>query len=149
MKLANKEIEWIEELILQHMRPHQLSVADPLTDRAKYRFFADLGENAVPLLLLALADAYATKRVDMGSLTEYEDFVSEMLDYAFKEALEPISPLLDGNQVMALLGIEPSPMVGRILSSLLEAQYLKQIHTIEEAREFVLNWQKTSFDENN
>jgi poly(A) polymerase len=140
LKLANKEIERIEKLILEHMRPHQLSNSEEISERAKYRFFRDLGQEGALLLLLALADAYATKRIPMGSLYQYEEFVSDMLDYGFREDLKKISPLLDGNGIMNLLGIEPSPQVGKILSSLLEAQHLNQVNNRKEAEEFILQW---------
>lgn len=146
LKLANKEIERIEHLILEHMRPHQLSNSEEITDRAKYRFFRDLGDEGILLLLLALADAYATKRIPMGTLFQYEAFLGEMLDYGFREDLKKITPLMDGNGIMNLLGIEPSPQVGKILSSLLEAQHLKQVNNRKEAEEFILQWLKTPDD---
>ena len=69
-----------------------------------------------------------------------------MLDYGFREDLKKITPLMDGNGVMNLLGIEPSPQVGQILSSLLEAQHLKQVNNRKEAEEFILQWLKTPDD---
>jgi tRNA nucleotidyltransferase/poly(A) polymerase len=146
LKLSNKETEFIEHLILEHMRPHQLSNAEEVSDRAKYRFFRDLSEEGPFLLLLALADAYATKRIPMGTLTQYEAFVSDMLDYGFKENLKQVTPLMDGNGVMNLLGIEPSPQVGHILASLLEAQHLNRVSNRKEAEEFILQWLKNPDD---
>jgi hypothetical protein len=50
---------------------------------------------------------------------------------ASAEASTP--PLLDGDDVMAAVGIGPGPMVGRLLADLREAQALGHIQTREEA----------------
>ncbi len=140
LHLSNKEIDFMEALILEHMRPHQLSNAETLTERAKYRFFSSLKNPAIPLLLLALADAYATRRIPIGTLLPYEDFVKEMLDYAFREDLKKLPPLLDGYDIMSLLKLAPSPLIGQIQASLTEAQHLKKVSSKREAEEFVLNY---------
>ncbi len=143
LKLSNREQEWIEGLILEHMRPHQLSNADLLTERAKYRFFRDLGSLAVPILLLGLSDAYATRRVKMPGLPAYEAFVADMLDYGFKKEKEAIAPLLNGNDIMKLLDLAPCPKVGKLIEALLEAQHLQQVCTRREAEAFMQEKSKT------
>jgi len=48
-----------------------------------------------------------------------------------------MKPLLTGEEVMALLGIEPGPRVGEVLRFLLEGQIEGRIGTREEAEEAV------------
>ncbi len=137
LKLSNKEIEILEKLILMHMRPHNLSSVLELTERSIYRFFRDTGKLSVPLLFLALADAYATRKCKMGELKEYEQFVNTMLDYFFKPKEVYVKPLLDGNEIMEILGLKPSKKVGEVLEDLKETQALAQIKTKEEAINYI------------
>lgn len=137
LKLSNKEIEIIENLILLHMRPHNLSSAPELTERSIYRFFRDTEKLGVPLLLLALADAYATRKCKMGELKDYERFVKIMLDYFFKPKEEHVKPLLDGFEIMEILKLEPSKKIGEILEDLKEAQALFQIKSKIEAINYI------------
>ena len=52
----------------------------------------------------------------------------------------PQRPLLSGEEVMALLGLQEGPEVGRALKALLEAQAEGRVGTKEEARAFLLYW---------
>jgi putative nucleotidyltransferase with HDIG domain len=139
MKFSNTEIGWISKIIEYHMRPHNLSNAEVITPKARYRFFRECSETAIPLLLLALADAYATRLILMGELSEYEKFVSDMLAfYSIPEQIKPV-PLLNGNEIMEILSIPPSKQIGALLEELLEFQSLKQIQNKEEAIIYLKN----------
>lgn len=48
-----------------------------------------------------------------------------------------MKPLLNGREVMALLGIEPGPRVGEVLQFLLDQQVEGKIRTRAEAEEAV------------
>ncbi len=139
LKLSGKEIEIVESLIVQHMRPHNLSSVTGITPRSMYRFFRDTGDLGVPLLFLALADAYATRKCKMGELKEYEEFVNTMIDYFFKPKEVQSKPLIDGYEIMELLAIKPSPKVGEILEDLKEAQALNVVKTKEEAENYIIS----------
>ncbi len=54
-----------------------------------------------------------------------------------KEIIE--KPLLSGKEIIEILGIEPSPLVGKIKKALLEKQIEGVIRTKEQALEFVRN----------
>lgn len=136
---SKREIDYILQLIETHMRPHGLSNAEYVSPKAQYRFFRDLGEAAIGSLLLALADAYATKLVAMGTLVEYEHFISEWLDFAFTPQKNIRKPLLNGVEIMTLLNIPPSPMVGTMMELLMEEESLGTITSQEQARQFLLS----------
>jgi len=51
---------------------------------------------------------------------------------SYEETIAP-RPLVDGNELMTVLGIEPGPEVGRLLDLLEEAQAAGEIATAEEA----------------
>ena len=56
---------------------------------------------------------------------------------SIKDTLEPLPKLLDGNEVMKILNIKPSPKLGEIMDALNEAQISGDVITKEHAVEFV------------
>jgi tRNA nucleotidyltransferase/poly(A) polymerase len=51
-------------------------------------------------------------------------------------------PLLDGNEIAAIAGIEPGPQLGVVKRALLEAQLVGKVKTRQEAEQFVHNYAK-------
>ena len=120
------------------MRPHGLSSAEYVTPNAQFRFFRQLGEGAIGSLLLALADAYATRMLPMGSLTEYEQFISRWLDFAYSPQKNIRKPLLNGDMIMEILQIPPSALIRLIMEDLMERESEGNLHTSEDARQYIL-----------
>ena len=54
-----------------------------------------------------------------------------------KDTLKPLPKLLDGNEIMDILKINQSPVLGEIITSLKEAQLNGDITTTSEAVVFV------------
>lgn len=136
LRLSGRATGVLGRLVAQHLRPMHLTQAGRITRRARYRFFRDLGEDARDLLLLALADAAGMDgrpplEVWAGAGGAVLRSLMEGVAEASAEASAP--PLLDGDDVMAAVGIGPGPMVGRLLADLREAQALGHIQTREEA----------------
>ena len=52
----------------------------------------------------------------------------------------PAPQLLSGDDVMALLGIEPGPAVGQALDALEEEVEAGEVTDADEARAFLLDW---------
>lgn len=102
---------------LQH-EPLTLDVSDPV---ATHHFFRAAGAASPEVLLLARAvDPEAAERVD-ALLAAYH-----------RPGREPVR-LLDGQEVMAELGLAPGPGVGQWLEELLAAQLRGQVTTRGEA----------------
>lgn len=136
LRLSGKAVDVLERLVRHHLRPMHLGQVAPLTRRARYRFFRDLGAEARDLLLLTLADAAAVRgdspldiwRGPAGRL------VSDLLGGWEEDRLQTAaSPLVRGEDVMAAFGISPGPEVGRLLALAREAQDLGVVRTREEA----------------
>ena len=140
---ASKEVQFVTSLIRWHMRPHNLSNVENLTDRAKYRFFRDTDPFSIPILLIAMADAYATRMVPMKELPLYEKFVDDMLNYAFTPGSISQNPLLDGFEIMEATGLPPGKIIGYIRTQLLEEQNLGEIVTKQDAIEWCQRFIKT------
>lgn len=138
--LSKVDSEHVAKLVNGHMRPFHLLGAQSrgqLTMRGVRRLVQDVGEDLPGLFALAMADTLAgrgpLRPVDTEErLSKLYKHVAHMRDEAITAALaEP--PLLNGNQLMAALGLAPGPEVGRILGIIREAQLEGQIGSAYEA----------------
>ncbi|WP_456393586.1 HD domain-containing protein [Persephonella sp.] len=95
-------------------------------------------EMALYLFLLTYADVYATSEDD-EFLKQLSLFVIYLQEYYFdfyrKNIVE--QPLLTGREIMEILNIPPSPVVGRAKELLMQQQISGKIKTKEEAIEFL------------
>jgi poly(A) polymerase len=137
MHFSSKEVRFIADCIQWHMRPHNLSSVENLSKRAQYRFFRDTSPNSIPILLIALADAYATRMVPLQELPQYEDFIKNMLQYIFTPGIYQQTPLLDGHAIMAITGLSPGKQVGDLQKKILEEQGVGNITSKQEAEEWI------------
>ena len=139
-RLSGRNVSVLERLVRHHLRPMHLAIAGAVTRRARYRFFRDLGDDALDLLLLALADAAALRgdspvTIWAGAAGR---MVRELMAGHAEQALALAErPLLDGRDVMALLDIPAGPEVGRLLHALREAQGTGAVRTREDAVAFL------------
>lgn len=142
-----KRLKWsrpierlITRLIAAHLRPGQLYHQGPPTDKAVHRFYRNIGEDTPELITLAFGDLGATRGPGLeetrGAL---ENSLRELLaGYpVFVDSQKKLPKLLDGEQIMQLLGIKPGRLVGELLEELEEAQALEQVTDREEAERFV------------
>ncbi len=142
--LSKDEVQRIRLIVRHHMRIHfhanrLLTQGKDPSRKAIYRFFRDSGEAGVDLALLALADTRAT----YGASLKQETWAASLeicrilLENYWEKPGETIDPprLLDGNQLMQKLDLEPGPRVGELLEAIREAQAAGKINTSEEALE--------------
>ena len=149
LRLSGRATGVLGRLVAQHLRPMHLTQAGRITRRARYRFFRDLDEDARDLLLLALADAAGMDGrppLEVWAGAGGAVLRSLMEGAAEASAVASTPPLLDGDDVMAAVGIGPGPMVGRLLADLREAQALGHIRTREEALASVRRATRPSHD---
>ena len=68
--------------------------------------------------------------------------MKKLLDFYLevKPTLKPLPKLVDGIEIMQILGIQQSPELGKIINELHEAQLSEEVNTKEEAIEFVKNY---------
>ncbi|MDD3896740.1 MAG: CCA tRNA nucleotidyltransferase [Candidatus Peribacteraceae bacterium] len=85
------------------------------------------------LLQLFWLDIAGTNPSDF---TLYEKIIADYNEFLDSHPLPP-KPLLDGSDVMELLGMPPGERVGEILQLLYDAQVRKEVTTKSEAREFL------------
>jgi len=127
--------------VAEHLRPVQLAqVGEVPTRRALYRFYRALGDGVQGVLLLALADAAASRGPSMTSdgWSRHVAYMNSLLVRSMKEEGIVDPPrLLTGDDVMRELGMPAGPAIGKLLEALREAQAAGEVETREAAVEFV------------
>jgi hypothetical protein len=105
-----------------------------------FRYFRDTKDEAVSIVLLALADQRSTR----GPLTtthdvkHHQDICLPLVKkYFAKKQEKPFVRLLDGYDLIKEFGLEPGPQFSKILAKVEEAQQLGKITTKADAILFV------------
>ena len=143
--LSNDEVERIKNIILHHMRFHFFTSRiegnhqEP-SRKAIYRYFRDAGEAGVDLVLLSLADLRGiydhtlTQETWVAAL----DVARILLENYWEKREQTIAPprLLDGNELMHELNLQPGRIIGQLLEAIREGQATGKIETHEQAIEF-------------
>lgn len=147
--LSNDEIERIERIVKHHMRFHFFASRleggkqEP-SRKAIYRFFRDAGEAGVDLVLLGLADLRGTRGPALTQETWIAalDIARILLENYWERPQETVAPprLLDGNELMKALNLEPGRTIGQLLEAIREGQATGKITTREEAMDFARHW---------
>jgi len=114
---------------------------DEWDDLDLHRFWYSLGEGGIDATLLAVADYLGTYGAELEQLSwlQLVERVTILLDTYFNHYKDIVDPdmLLNGNDVMDILGLQGSPVVGEILTQLREAQVTGDVGSIEDARDFI------------
>ncbi|MEP6894532.1 MAG: HD domain-containing protein [Chloroflexota bacterium] len=143
--LSNDEVERINTIILHHMRFHFFTsrVEDDHQEpsrRAIYRYFRDAGEAGVDLVLLGLADLRGMRdhTLTQKNWVAALDVAHILLENYWERREETIAPprLLDGNDLMRELNLQPGRIIGQLLEAVREGQATGKVETREQAFEF-------------
>lgn len=143
LALSRDAINQITTIVGGHMRPLSLAQAQGAqpSRRAVYRYFRALNSNGLDVALLALADHLATND-GVGDHVFWEKLVGltaqlcEFYFQRFEQTVKP-TPLVDGRDLIDLLGMEPGPEIGRVLRLIEEGQAAGEITSREAALRFV------------
>lgn len=128
LRFSNTEAEYVEQAVARHMHLHLLATSQELTERAMRRFTRNCGPVAEDVMILDLADGYATA----GRTRHLEKTIAEILDLAAKDAeRSSFKPLVNGNDLIGM-GLEPGPLFKVILADMEELQWERKISTKEE-----------------
>jgi len=136
LKLSNDEGRSLERIVLWHLRPGYLAGNQKPTARAIFRYFRDTGSDALAVLLLSLADQRATKGPLTTALsrTRHEKTVKSLTRRLLKpKDKKKLNRLLNGFELMAKFKLPASPLIGKLLSELEEAQAIGKIKNKKEA----------------
>ncbi|MCX7522773.1 CCA tRNA nucleotidyltransferase [Microbacterium sp. STN6] len=140
LRFDNDTVAAVGALIELHLR--FFGYADAAwTDSAVRRYVRDAGDQLERLHMLTRADVTTRNRRKADRLGfAYDDLEQRIAELAEQEDLASKRPDLDGEQIMAILGIGPGPQVGRAYRFLLELRLDEGPLGEEEATRRLLEW---------
>lgn len=140
LKFSTRETKIVEGVVKYHLRPTQMG--QPPSRRAIYRYFRDTGNAGIDILYLSLADHLATRGPGLipANWHQHTDVVRCILEEHFKQEQITRPPkLVDGNDLMNVLGLKPGPRLGQLLEIVREAQAVGELTTREQALDYIHN----------
>ncbi|MGH2807936.1 MAG: CCA tRNA nucleotidyltransferase [Actinomycetota bacterium] len=121
MRFPNDVVTAVSEMIRLHHRFHTYSLG--WTDSAVRRYVRDAGPLLGSLNDLVRADCTTRNAAKAKRLqARIDDLEARIAELAAEEEIERLRPELDGGQIMAYLGIEPGPLVGRARDFMMEVR---------------------------
>ena len=116
------EMKYVQKMVDLHMRPIAL-VEDEVTDSAVRRLINYAENDLADLMTLARADITSKNIAKKKRFLENFDLVeSKFRDIMAKDADAAFRPSLNGNEIMEMFGLTPSPVVGKLMQGLTRAQ---------------------------
>jgi poly(A) polymerase len=140
LRFSAKEIKLVDIMVKDHLRPVQMSHEGLPSRRAIYRYFRDTGEAGIDILFLSLADHLATRGPQLN-LTQWKEH-AQTVEYVLaqrleREAVVTPSKLVDGHDLINILGLSPGPRIGKMLEAVREAQASGELTTREKALSYL------------
>ena len=143
-KFSKKQIEYIANMIKNHIYPSQVVSSENVTEKIYMRYIRKMGDNVIDNILLAKADRLSARgpAITEAIVKENIDNLDKLLDYyiAIKDSLKPLPKLLSGDEIMELKNIPQSPKLGEIITALKNEQLEGNIVSKDDAINFVLNY---------
>lgn len=120
LRFDNDTVKRVSRLVELHLRFFGYS-DQQWTDAAVRRYVRDAGDELEQLHILTRADVTTRNRRKAERLEHaYDDIERRIAELAEAEELAAVRPELDGERIMAVLGVKPGPIVGRAYKFLLE-----------------------------
>jgi len=142
LRFDNHIIKDVAQLIFLHLRFHGYGNGE-WTDSAVRRYVRDAGELLTHLHLLTRADCTTRNQKKAEGLAKtYDQLEARIALLMEQEELNKIRPDLSGEQIMEILGIKPSPAVGKAYDFLLELRLEHGPLGEDKAKQELLNWWK-------
>ncbi|MGZ4806314.1 MAG: HDIG domain-containing metalloprotein, partial [Ilumatobacteraceae bacterium] len=139
LRYSHDDVEAITELVALHLRFHTYQMG--WTDSAVRRYVRDAGPLLAELNVLTRCDCTTRNERKAATLAKRMDELEErIVELSQSEELASIRPELDGNQVMAQLGVGPGPLVGKALAFLLEVRLEEGLIGEAEIRRRLDQW---------
>jgi poly(A) polymerase len=139
LRFPNATIEDVRTLVELHLRFH--GYGEGWTDSAVRRYVRDAGPLLDKLNQLTRADCTTRNEAKAARLGALQDELEERIArLAEQENLDAMRPALDGNQIMARLGIEPGPLVGEAYGFLMDVRLERGPIDEDEAGELLDAW---------
>ena len=140
LRFSNDVIDDVSSLVFLHLRFHGYGTGE-WTDSAVRRYIRDAEHQLTHLHVLTRADCTTRNQRKAESLAKtYDSLEERILKLMEEEELEKIRPDLDGLEIMEILGISPSPIVGRAYQYLLDLRMDRGPLGPDVAKAELLKW---------
>ena len=142
LRFDNHIVKDVGQLVFLHLRFHGYGSGE-WTDSAVRRYVRDAGELLDHLHLLTRADCTTRNQKKAQLLANtYDQLEQRIKELMQQEELNKIRPDLTGEQIMQILNIKPSPIVGKAYDFLLELRLENGPIGEDKAKEALLTWWK-------
>lgn len=141
LHLSRPEIDWLSQVVRNHMRPILLAkIESGLSRKAIYRFFRATGTTGVGTILLSLADSWATYGAELSQdvWRKQVDTARALLEAWWENPQEIVQPpaWINGHDLITNLGLQSGPELGELLEKVREAQAMGLIRNREQALDY-------------
>jgi poly(A) polymerase len=142
LRFDNNIVKDVGQLVFLHLRFHGYGSGE-WTDSAVRRYVRDAGELLDHLHLLTRADCTTRNQKKAQLLANtYDQLEQRIKELMQQEELNKIRPDLTGEQIMQILNVKPSPIVGKAYDFLLELRLENGPIGEDKAKEALLTWWK-------
>ena len=129
----------VSQLVFLHLRPHTFKMG--WTDSAVRRYVRDAGHLLDDLNQLVRCDVTTRNKARAREIQDRIDQLEERIaKLREKEQLESLRPPINGNDVMAYLGMPPGPHIGVVMDMLTEHRIEEGPYEPTEAYRLVRRW---------
>ena len=140
LRFDNHVIKDVAKLVFLHLRFHGYGNGE-WTDSAVRRYVRDAEDLLIHLHLLTRADCTTRNKKKAESLARiYDQLEERIVQLMMQEELNKIRPDIDGDEIMKILGVKPSPIVGEAYNYLLELRIEHGPLGVEKATQELLTW---------
>lgn len=140
LRYPKSVVDEVSQLVFLHLRFHGYGNG-AWTDSAVRRYVTDAGPLLERLHKLVRSDCTTRNRRRAAALQRSYDGLEERIaELRAQERLDSIRPDLDGNAIMAVLGIPAGPQVGKAYKHLLAVRMERGPLTREEAEAELRGW---------
>ena len=148
LRFSNEVISDVAALVFLHLRFHGYGNGE-WTDSAVRRYIRDAEHQLIHLHVLTRADCTTRNQRKAESLAKTYDSLEERIALLMEqEELEKIRPDLDGVEIMKILGIKPSPIVGAAYQHLLDLRMEQGPLGVDAATTELLKWWRANSPKN-
>ncbi|WP_026477259.1 CCA tRNA nucleotidyltransferase [Alkaliphilus transvaalensis] len=146
LKLSIKERDILYRYVELHMIPLNSYKNNDVSGKVLYDIFNKMGEETLDILLIALSDIIATRKLlvpdeEMGMFKVHIEYIANNYLTRYRP-LEKINSIITGKDIMESLEVPSGVMVGNLLEEIKKAIYFGRISPTKEA---ALNYLKSIF----
>ena len=137
LNFSKKQIAYISMMIKFHIYPAQVVTPPNNTTRSYTKLVRNMEDNTPDILVLSMSDRLSalgpsiTKEIVDNNISGLQGLLN--FYYETKETIAPLPKLVDGNELMELFSLKPSPILGKILTEIKEAQLNGDVNTKSDA----------------